>query len=225
MTTLWKGSLGGIAERLRRSLAWTSAGGLNVEFSGSPINLQPVVIADDATRPGGGGPRNRRWMTWARFEDVPIGDTFWMGIATEGFLTGNVNSSTGVIVDRIDIACEGQHNPTVVIIPPGGALPQFIVDAVVANTRVPIFVDGMKTVNDWAPLWQGETAASDAGAPWGGRYVYGVGVGDQAGVIPGSVLQIPTEIYLQPGSCLIVGPNIAQIDEMDWQVSILGRSY
>lgn len=164
-------------------------------------------------------------MSWARIEGVPIGQSWWVAIVADGYLTGNRAGSTGIIIDRIDFACEGEHNPTLVIIPPGLGLPLWVPAGIVADTRRGLFVEGMKSITDWAPFWQIESGADDAGAPWGGAFVYGIGVGDQAGVVDGRPFSIKTEIYLQPGATLVIGPNVAQIDEMDWQIGVFGRAF
>lgn len=227
MTTNWKGSLGHIAERLRRSIAWTSAGTLDVQFENPVIPIQPVIISDDATRPGTAGvnsPRNRRWMYGQAFEDVLLGDKSWSFLITEGYLTGSSTQSNGVIVDQIHISTEVQSTWQIGIIPPGGALPAAVVSAIVANQRGPIFVDGMRSITDWAPLWQASTL-DDPGDPWGGIPVYSIAHGNQAGDTLGEPFVIPTEIYLQPGSVLFVGPGDAELDEQDWQVSYFGRAF
>lgn len=219
-TEKWSGSLGHVAERLRRALGWTSAGDFPLEFN-RPSQLQPVALADDSTRPGANAysERNRRWMYPNQMDDQD--DQCWIGVGADTL-------GKGVIVDRVQFSIEKQAPCQLWIQPPGivgtGAYPAWVDAAITAVQRGPLFVEGNRSLTDFAPMfWAVSTNAVPSGS---GQLIWNAGVGDVlgAGGDIGRVVTIPLEIYLQPGGWLYFTPGSA-ILELDFQVTFFGRSF
>lgn len=94
-TKTWRSSLANVETRLRRSLGL--AGPIDLGLP-APLPLQPVVLADDATRPGGGTLRGRRFTAHLTASQP--------GAATVPAYLWVTDSPYGVIIDRILLSGE-----------------------------------------------------------------------------------------------------------------------
>ena len=152
-TSRWRSSLAGAENRLRRSLGL--AGPINSELP-DPLPLQPVILVDDATRPGsviGAGIRGRRWSV-----PIPAGIVTAAHRALFCMVTDSV---TGVIVRRIMIS----HNQGaggifyhIGLAAPGATYPA----GATPVTKSGIFTEGMAGQTDLAPILIGTSGAQDA---------------------------------------------------------------
>lgn len=215
-TEKWRGSLAQAAERLRRTLGWTSAGGINLELPSPVVPLQPVVLTDDATRLGANQYRGRSWMYPSAFDNPQADDwcrTLWH--ATEGL--------TGFTVEGIILTCEDEFEIYVNMIPPGETLPS---DFTVWSPLVS-FSEGCMGINDKAPI--GYWVQMLAGVPVGG-------FGGEVGLarldvglnsLPpnnGMPVFIPLSIYIPPGGTLDVRAKAANSDgEISW--TLVGKVF
>lgn len=152
-TTRWKSSLANVETRIRRSLG--IAGPINSEI-GDPLGIIPVVLVDDATRPGsvvGAGIRGRRW-SWSPAAGI-VGTTHRL-IAT--LIT---DSPSGVIIRRVTISTNAGAGGVffrIGIAAPGATYPA----GATPVTRDVNYVEGMLSATDLAPVLIGTSGAQDA---------------------------------------------------------------
>jgi len=152
-TSKWRSSLADIESRVRRSLG--IAGPIDLAME-DPPKLTPVMIADDATRPGAASSyRGRRWMATVGIS-VAAGNrgSAWLFVdAPPGAGGSNDPYKGGAIVDRLTIAVSA-----------GGALRwvmnTFPTDLVIGPPGIPIavtpdnarYVDPTKSTVEVAPI-------------------------------------------------------------------------
>lgn len=152
-TSRWRSNLGNAETRLRRSLGL--AGPINSELP-DPLPFSPVIIIDDATRPGstqGAGIRGRRW-SWSPAAGV-------VAAVHRLIATLITDSPTGVIIRRVQIATNAGAGGVffriglagVGAVYPAGALPV---------TKDVNFTEGMAGLTDLAPMLIGTSGAQDA---------------------------------------------------------------
>lgn len=209
-TTRWRSSLSNIETRLRRSLGL--AGPIELELA---PNLTPVVICDDATRPGTASEvRGRRWRT-TKVVGLTSGQngTVWLYVEQPQIATtGSQNTSYvgGVIVDAIEIGVGAASVAsslqvgvaifaTPLVLAPG--IP------VAVTTKDVYFVDPMKFDGELAPLSTGSSATQTL---YAARPIWEFQLAAPlAPAMNAPIRALAGDLFLNWNSCLVVGTGVA----------------
>lgn len=218
-TSKWSSSLANVETRIRRSLG--IAGPIGAQLPDDPLPIQPVVLVDDATRPGGHlTVRGRSWMSY--FQVQGISDVTYTG----NFLQVD-DTGAGAIIDGFDMTATmaatktAPHILQLIVYGDVATASQPNVDS--APIRLPMFVENMRNPQDYAPLKY--AVFTNAAPPTGsGAYVGNWEI--PAG--PGTFrLDVPLRIFVQPSGWigLVHGPNLDSADAFRWCVTWKGRAY
>lgn len=226
-TSRWRSSLSNIETRLRRSLGL--AGPIGLELP-DPPPLTPVVIADDATRPGCGSElRGRRWRVTKTFS-VLAGNqgSFWL-FAEPPYApsTGRPdNYSGGVIVDKIEMTfgtaiAAAVYVPQIAIFATPLAISPGIPIAV--TTHDVYFVDPMKFDGEPAPL---ATGFDPVQTPNAARKVWEATIpmassNFQSGLVAPNL----GDIFLNWNSCLVIGNGVNAASSTALYLNVAGRVF
>ena len=186
-TSSWRSSLANVETRLRRSLG--IAGPLRLKFDEPETALTPVVIADDATRPGCSA--DNRGRRWACQFDMSV------AAAGNGSNTWECAHPNGVVVDSIQLTVVQAGAPFTPLLPVrfgimlqhAGMFPGGIGYAV--TTRDGQMVDPMVTSSDTAPLLTGNS---------GGVGVLGMPIFSGYFTAEGGMAHIPLDLWLPPNT-------------------------
>lgn len=160
-TSRWRSSLQDVETRLRRSLG--IAGPINLEME-DPPRLTPVVLSDDATRPGTAESlHNRRWRVNLPIGTIAAGQRGSSWLFADGPAAPSSSRPNtfigGVIIDEIEISavCPGTLThiaylgmflfPTALVLSPG------IPVVIAANTAR--FTDPCRSATEVAPVGTG----------------------------------------------------------------------
>lgn len=154
-TDRWLSSLANIETRLRRSLGLAGPVGTRIE---QPAIVQPVILADDATRPGavvGAGIRGRRFSICREQQD--LNDT----ITSFSIYT---DSPYGVILEKAFVSWSSgnQHNHFYAQMIPTLALQ----DGALVWTRGARWREAPLGINDVAPMFEAAGTSFPAGGTW-----------------------------------------------------------
>lgn len=224
-TSTWRSSLAQVETRLRRSLGL--AGPIDLELE-RPPKLTPVVLSDDATRPGTASTlRGRRWMATVTPGTIAIGNRGSVQLFADPPYgpSGSLSDpyAGGIIVDRMTMSNRQSGGsslrwvmhafPSDLVLAPGLPLP-----ATPDNAR---FVDPTKTGSEVAPvaLYGSATIPPETGGgPQISRWVTATGA---------SNFQQELEIFLNWNSALIVGvdPVTVPAAALDVEFTFFGRIF
>jgi len=218
-TEKWVGSLNRVAERIRRSIGWTSAGGILLDLPRPPL-LTPVLLADDGTRPGTAAQqsRGRRWAAPFRFEDVAIGQSAFGIIRVSGSENG-----AGVIVRRLMLSAEQEFHLIVGIVPNGGTLPALAFAKTCAECPNGAgMIEQLRNSADLAPLTMASTLVTTANTYF---RIVSIGIGEGADA-RGMIHHVPLDVYLSEGDALIFGNmEDGPVAEVDFQINLFGENF
>lgn len=211
-TSRWRSSLGNIETALRRKLG--IAGPIGLEL-GEPSILTPVVIADDATRPGSSSAlRGRRFRAFQTFSVGTAAQGSWFLLADSPYVgtsQGRLDTySGGVIIDRLTVTCNSvTANSVYELAVVFWATPLLLAPGlpIAVSTFNVYMVDPMRIDAEPAPLQTGFSAtqnpASSGRVIWQGQLNSGPGAGQ-------GVYDIPMgDVFLNWNSALAIGNPVA----------------
>jgi len=207
-TTSWRSSLANIESRLRRSLGLSGPVDLALE---RPLQLLPVVIVDDSTRPGTATQVRGRRFRATYNNSFAAGNrvSHWLFVSPpDSAAAARPDAfSGGVIIDRVTYSTVAAVNSNIVVMLGIFATSSVLgigIPVAVANTDV-YFVDPMRTDGEPAPLSASVITTQDPGIArriWEHTHPSILGAG---GVFTPPIVIPCGDIFLNWNSCLVFG--------------------
>jgi len=202
-TSRWRSSIANVETRIRRSLGL--AGPIGTDLP-DPLQISPVMIVDDATRPGSAAQRGRRFSFVDHVEDLEDAQPCWMIYN---------DSPTGVILSKFQFCVSGGvglgAHVSIEQFPAGADLSAFA--ALNTFARDGHFIERSAGPTDLAPLWAAY-AASGFMIPATATPVWSLHVPNESN----STAEVTMGLYLAPppapgltGGAVLVGLTTDQI--------------
>jgi hypothetical protein len=192
MTNKWSSSLGNIETRLRRSLGLSGPIGLTLP---EPLPLQPIVLTDDATRPGSCTFRGRRFNWIGHVEGITNMTGYGFGLRCV--------AQNGMIARWVNVHPGGDYHCRIDQYAPLASLPTYMA-AATAGTN---WVEAPLSSTDFAPAQTGSGAEQSTSAS----------IAQYLGFLSGDPWHVPLDYYIPNGGTLVVTDESANL--VDWSLS------
>jgi len=201
-TTRWRSSLANIETRLRRSLGIAGPIGLDLT---DPLPMVPVVIADDARRPGSQPFRGRRFAWLGHVENVTNMTGYTHGM--------RCIAPTGVIMREIYVSPDAMAHFNVLQYAPGAATVTYMA----AATPAMPWIESPLSAVDFAPI-----ATADGAEAGSAAQIAGLG---PLAMPDDNIWHFNLDFYVPFGGILLAGPQETTLDGVSYSFTAYGEVY